>query len=415
MLEVLKKVGTNLVLKIKDLFAPSESQVYVKDLRKVMVYKDGRKCRYPENYDHIVRFGKIEKGEDNNKNMYKLRYGGYKYNLISVLSDEKGEPFKTRDGKSYFTIEFLVDKGKVNRDKHDCNDDYRGFYEPFKFKKFDLAGHLPVFEIDTSLLKLINSSVLTKKKKSKEGKVQEFIDEKGRNGELLYTSDYKKLSTSFFEIRAQGNNLELDKSLISVSVVFIAGLAKICAKLLAFIPMKLAEHLIRRQNSIAKSCGYFLFTTAIMVKNLVNIGTTMLKAPILLFVANKKKYGDAYLTMWNCQLREYWKEFMKDFSVIGVGKREELRDKDDEKIIGTWKELNVRKLFVEKGLEERVNNSSEDINKSEEQSLNRKKSQNEIDKRIAEFRNQKGSNVYIRKEQNRRNSQQGQDDKPHTY
>ncbi len=93
---------------------------------------------------------------------------------------------------------------------------------------------------------------------------------------------------------------------------------------------------------------------------------------------------------------------MKDFSVIGVGKREELRDKDDEKIIGTWKELNVRKLFVEKGLEERVNNSSEDINKSEEQSLNRKKSQNEIDKRIAESRNQKGSNVYIRKEQHYR-------------
>ncbi|QKX02189.1 hypothetical protein [Wolbachia endosymbiont of Dirofilaria (Dirofilaria) immitis] len=416
MLEVLKKIGTNLILKMKVLFAPFESQIYVKDLRKVVVYSDGRKCRYPENYDHVARFGKIEKGKDSNDSgIYKLCYGGYRYNLVSVLSDEKGEPFKTQDDKSYFTIKFLVDKGKVNRNEHDNNDDYHDFYEPFKFKKFDLVKHLPVFEIDTSLLRLVNSSVLTRKEKNKEGKVQEVIDEKGRNGKLLYTSDYKKLCTSFFEIRAQGNNLELDKSLISVPIVFAASLAKVCAKLLAFIPVKLGRHLISRQNLIAKSCGYLLFTPAIVVKNLVNIGATVLKAPILLFVANKKKYGDAYLTMWNYQLGEYWEEFMKDLSVIGIGEREKLSDRNDERIVGTWKELNARRLFIEGSLEKGVNRSSGGINKSREQNLNRKKLRNEVDERMAEFENQRDSNIYIRKEQNRRDSQQGQGDTPHIH
>ncbi|MGL9725207.1 MAG: hypothetical protein ACR5KV_00150 [Wolbachia sp.] len=42
----------------------------------------------------------------------------------------------------------------------------------------------------------------------------------------------KKLSTHFSEIRDQNGNLELNKSLIFVPIVFVTSLAKICAKLL---------------------------------------------------------------------------------------------------------------------------------------------------------------------------------------
>ena len=76
MLETLKKWGTDLTLKVKDLFTSPESQVYVKDLRKVMVYKDGRKCRYPKNYDEIVKSGKIiEAKNSEGETIYKLLYG----------------------------------------------------------------------------------------------------------------------------------------------------------------------------------------------------------------------------------------------------------------------------------------------------------------------------------------------------
>ncbi len=61
MLETLKKWGTDLTLKVKDLFTSPESQVYVKDLRKVMTYEDGRKCQYPKNYDQIVDSGRVVK------------------------------------------------------------------------------------------------------------------------------------------------------------------------------------------------------------------------------------------------------------------------------------------------------------------------------------------------------------------
>ncbi|MEY2393500.1 hypothetical protein [Wolbachia endosymbiont of Tettigetta isshikii] len=374
MLKTLKKRGTDLTLKVKDLFTSPES--YVKDLRQLMTYNE-KKCQYTKNYDQIVEFGKIiekkdsneklEKDKDEKKNPeYQLKYNGYEFDLALV---------KKVDNRSYFTIGFLVSK-----DRREI-DDYRKFYEPFGFKKKDLEKHIPIFEAqkteDTKYpFELTNSSILNKKEKSKEGKIHEVIDLKGRNGESLYTSDYKKRSTSFAEIRDQNDNLELDKSLISVPIVLAAGLAKICAKLL-LIPMKLGEHLINRQNPIAKFFGYFLFTPAMAVKNLVNMGTTVLKAPILLFVADKKKYGDFYWTMWKHQLKEYWKETKNDYSVIKEGKRSEPEEKDypEREIAGTWKELDARRPGIEKELDEQENNKEankgiNDKNKSEEQKQN---------------------------------------------
>jgi hypothetical protein len=377
MLETLKKWGTDLTLKVKDLFTSPESQVYVKDLRKVMTY-NGKKCQYPKNYDQIVESGKIIEKKDSNGKLvkdeegnpeYQLAYNGYKFDLASV---------KKVDNRSYFTIGFLVSK-----DRREV-DDYRKFYEPFGFKKKDLEKHLPVFEAQKTEgsqypFQLIHSSILTKNKKNKEGKIQEVIDREGRNGELLYTSDYKKLSTSFFEVRDQNGNLELDKSLISVPIVFAAGLAKVCAKLLTFIPMKLGEHLVNRQNPIAKFFGYLLFTPAIAVKNLVNMGATVLKAPILLFVADKKKYGDAYWTMWKHQLKECWEETKNDYSVVKEGKRSEPEKKDypdRDTICGTWKELDARRPCIEKELEEGPSKSSESMDKFKKQSSEEEKSQN---------------------------------------
>ncbi|GFR16846.1 uncharacterized protein TNCT_31261 [Trichonephila clavata] len=222
MLETLKKWGIDLTLKVKDLFSSSESQVYVKNLRKVMIYEDGRKCQYLKNYDQIVDSGrvikkndKLVKDKDGNPE-YQLIYNEYKFDLALV---------KEIDKKSYFTIDFLVSKGR-----REVND-YSKFYKPFKFSKIDLEKHLPVFEVDTKLLRLTNSSFLAKKGcfiNDDTGEVDEKDrDEKGRNGELLYTSNYKKLSTHFSEIRDQNGNLELDKSLISVPIVFATSLAKV--------------------------------------------------------------------------------------------------------------------------------------------------------------------------------------------
>lgn len=411
MLGTLKKWGTDLTLKVKDLFTSPESQVYVKDLRKVMVYEDGRKCQYPKNYDQIVESGEIIEKKDRNGKLVKdekgnpecqLAYNGYKFDLALV---------KEIDKKSYFTIDFLVSKGRgeVN--------DYSAFYKPFKFSKIDLEKHVPVFEVDTKLLRLTNSSFLAKKGcfiNDDTGEVDEKDrDEKGRNGKLLYTSDYKKLNTSFSEIRDQNGNLERDKSLISVPIVFATSLAKVCAKLLTSLPIKLGEHLISKQNPIAKSFGYLLFTPAMAVKNLVNMGATILKAPILLFVADKKKYGDAYFTMWKHQLKGCWEEAKSDFNVIKGGERLKPGQKDHKplSIVGTWDELNARRPDIEKELEEGLNKSSESIDKSRKPFIGeslKKKLQNKINEEIAGFGNQKSGNTYVEKLQNERNLQKGQ-------
>ncbi|WP_341822711.1 hypothetical protein [Wolbachia endosymbiont (group A) of Clivina fossor] len=377
MLETLKKWGIDLTLKVKDLFSSSESQVYVKDLRKVMIYEDGRKCQYPKNYDQIVDSGRVVKNKDGNPE-YQLIYNEYKFDLALV---------KEIDKKSYFTIDFLVSKGR-----REVND-YSKFYKPFKFSKIDLEKHLPVFEVDTKLLRLTNSSFLAKKGcfiNDDTGEVDEKDrDEKGRNGKLLYASDYKKLSTHFSEIRDQDGNLELDKSLISVPIVFATSLAKVCTKLLTSLPIKLGEYLISEQNPIAKSFGYLLFTPAMAVKNLVNMGATILKAPILLFVADKKKYGDAYFTMWKHQLKGCWEEARSDFNVIKGGERLKPGQKDHKplSIVGTWDELNARRPGIEKDLEKPSNKSSESIDKSREpdigKSLKKEKLQNKSNEKIA--------------------------------
>lgn len=370
----------SLTLGVRSLFTSSEpSTTYVKDLRKVITY-DRRKCQYPKNYDEIVKSGKIiEAKNSKDETIYKLLYGEEdkdgrqpSFDLAPVESTgskEKSVKFH------YFTINFLVDPDKDAREFCSSNRSYYSkYYKPFGFLKIDLEKHIPIFEAEKTKdsqypFELTNSSVLTKEVKNKEGKVQEVVDEKGRNGKLLYTSDYKKLSTHFSEIRDQNNNLELDKSLISVPIIFVASLAKVCTKLLTSLPIKLGEHLISKQNPIAKSFGYLLFTPAMAVKNSVNMVATILKAPILLFVANEKKYGDAYFTMWKHQLKGCWEEAKSDFNVIKGGEREaEQKEKRPnlDTIIGTWDELDARRPGIEKGLEKPSNKSSESIDKSRE-------------------------------------------------
>ncbi|AGJ99039.1 hypothetical protein wNo_06280 [Wolbachia endosymbiont of Drosophila simulans wNo] len=399
MFGVLKKGVADFTLKAKGLFASSESQIYVKDLRKVMTYTDGRKCKYPKNYDQIVKSGKVvESKNSNDETIYKLSYGKEIFELALV---------EKTDDRSYFTIDFLVNREKNKDVKH-----YDGYYKPFEFSKIDLEKHIPIFEAKKTNdpkypFELTHSSVLMKKVKNGEGKVQGVVDEKGRNEVLLYTSNYKKLSTNFSEIRDQSGSLELDKSLISVPIVFAAGLAKICAIMLTFIPMKLGENLIARKNQVAKSFGYLFFTPAVVVKNLVNVGATILKVPILLFVANEKKYGDAYLTMWKYQLKECWKEVKSDFNVVTNGERPKQKQKDHKplSIAGTWKELNAKKSDIEKNLEKGLSKNSESIDKSRELGVGeslKEKLQNKTDEKIAAAVNQKSNTPHIDGEIERR-------------
>jgi hypothetical protein len=376
MLGKIKNKGTDFVLKLKGLFTSSESNTtYVKDLRKVIIHK-GRNCQYPKNYNELVKSGKIirKQEKDSNGEPVKDENGNpkYQYKLLYGPKDKNGEQprfklalVKKDDDKSYFTIDFLL---------HPEGNDYSGYYKPFGFSRVDLVEYIPVFEVDTKSLRLTNSSVIGKKgfKPNDKGEFeQEDRDEKGRNGKLLYTSDYKKLNTSFFEIRNQNGNLEKDKSLISVPLVFAAGLAKVAAGVLTYLPMKLGEYLLSKQNPIAKGLGYILFTPAAVVKNLVNIGSTILKAPILLFVANKEKYGDAYFTMSKHQLNECWKEIKSDFEVVKNGEKTEQEQNvyPEKHLVGTWDELNARKPIIEKELEEKKNKEADETLRSQNESL----------------------------------------------
>ncbi|CCE77943.1 hypothetical protein [Wolbachia pipientis] len=402
MLETLKKWGTDLTLKVKDLFSSSESQVYVKDLRKVMVYKDGRKCQYPKNYDQIVQSAKIIENRDMHGNAILDKDKNPTYKLLYGQKDENGKQPSFRlslvtedkdNDRSYFTINYID-----NQDKQIPIDWLsKSYFELLGFSRMDLKKHVPIFEAQKTNdpkypFELTHSSVLMKKVK---------------NGELLYTSNYKKLSTNFSEIRDQNGGLELDKSLISVPIVFAAGLAKICARMLTFIPIKLGENLIARKNRVAKSFGYLFFTPAVVVKNLVNMGATILKVPILLFVANEKKYGDAYLTMLKHQLKECWKEIKSDFNVVTNGERPKPKQKDHKplSIVGTWDELDARSPGIERDLEKALNKSSESIDKSRESGVGeslKEKPQNKTDKKIAAAVNQKSSTTHIDREIERR-------------
>ncbi|WP_264705460.1 hypothetical protein [Wolbachia endosymbiont (group A) of Gymnosoma rotundatum] len=388
----------SLTLGIRSLFTSSEpSTTYVKDLRKVMMY-DGRKCQYPKNYDQIVQSAKIIENRDMHGNAILDKDKNPTYKLLYGQKDENGEQpsfrlsLVTKDednDRSYFTINYIDNQGKQIL----INELHKSYFEPLGFSRMDLKKHVPIFEAEKTKdpqypFELTNSSVLTKEVKNKEGKVQEVVDEKGRNGELLYTSDYKKLSTHFSEIRDQNGNLELDKSLISVPIVFATSLAKVCTKLLTSLPMKLGEYLIGKQNPIAKSFGYLLFTPAAAVKNLVNMGATILKAPILLFVANQKKYGDAYYTMWKHQLKGCLEEAKSDFNVIKDGEKLKPEQKDHKplSIVGTWDELKARRSGIEKDLEKPSNKSSESIDKSRKPDIGeslKEKLQNKSNEKIA--------------------------------
>ncbi|WFW29642.1 MAG: hypothetical protein LJI21_02610 [Wolbachia endosymbiont of Menacanthus eurysternus] len=368
----------SLYLIIKKLFNFPKSQVYINGFRKAMIY-DGRKCQYPKNYDQLIKLGKIEKIKKYNKKpKYYLKYKGYKFDLTLI---------KKIDNNLYFTISFLV-----NKNRYKIND-YRKFYEPFLFKKEDLKKYIPILEVKEIFNSKYPSFKLTDShvpiKKNKEKKIYKITGQKEKNGKLLYNSYFKKLNISFYEIRDQNGNLELDKSLISVPIIFIANLTKTCVRILTSIPMELGKYLINKQNSITKTLGYFLFITSTIIKNFVNLGTTIFKIPILLLVTNKKKYDDAYWIMWKFQIKECWKEIKNDYSIVKFG-GEKLKLKENSyypeyRIMGTQKELDNKEPNLEKKLKD-ISNKINEINNIE-QRKNPKKLQNEkINKEIT-FKN----------------------------
>lgn len=357
MFTTLKRWADVLTVKTRDLFNSSKSEIYVEDLRKVVTHKNGKKCKFPnKNYDKIVKFGKIvdrggskrlcysETENANEKKNEKKKLPEFDLTLV----EKDGKPYVTDDNKSYYTIDFLV-KGEKRK-----NDNYTAYYEPFGFSQIDLEKHIPVLEVDNASGKLTNSSIL-KKEIKKNGKVKEDDDPEGRNGELLYTSEWKKLNPDFFEIRDHNGNLELDKSFfVSVPLAFATYSASVFAGWVTSPFMKVGEWFISKQHPIAKAVGYSLYIPPAAVKNVVNIASTMLRFLILPFVADKEEYGDSYLTMWKHQLKESWQELKDDFSVIKNGKREKRVEIDYPKFKagGTWKELNAIKTVNEKKLEE---------------------------------------------------------------
>ena len=384
MFAIAKTKTVGLILGLKNLFSSSDSRVYVKDLRQVLTSNDGRKLKYQKNYSTVVQEGKIEKINSNDSPQFKLFFG--------KKDDKENQDmfdlcFICKDGdKSYYTISFLVNHraGK--------NDDFQGYYKPFKFSKKDLNTHLPVFEIteQNGKYKLSNSSILLKSVANKENrKVQELTDNKGRNGQFLYQSYYKKLNPYFFLIidlskdqhgdLKKSNNLEFDKSLISVPIVFTTTLAKIFGKCVSFIPEKIGTSLIKSNNQVVRAFGYCLFTPAVIIKNSINVIATTARLPILLFVADEKKYGNAYRTMWKYQFTECIKEVKNDYNIIKTGIVESIQEekKDlpkERKVIGTSKELDTLKLEIKNDLEYK-----QDYNKSPDKtnSMNKFDQQND--------------------------------------
>lgn len=318
---------------------------------------------------------KIEEAKDNDGKSIKDQDGNLKYILSyeEVVEDkeEKKEVkfdlvlVKEIGDKSYFTTDFLLNPKGDNNSK---------YYDLFESSIVSLKGR-SVFEVDTC--QLTNSSMLGKKdcKLNDKGEFnEEDRDPKGRNGKLLYNSYYGKpdpsknkneidikinikCNTSFFVIRDQNNNIEWDKSFISVPIVLASALAKVFANWLTVIPMKLGEFLIGKKHPIAKFFGYPLFTAGAIVKHSVNMLSKMPKAIILPFVANEKKYGDKYNTkLWH-QLIGHWDELKSDFDVIKDGKRkpEQEETRPNLEFTATWDELDKIKPGIKKDLEETKN------------------------------------------------------------
>lgn len=372
MFGILKEKINSLVFGTKGLFAPSKSQTYVTDLRRAVTHNvikdekniEGRQCRYPKNYHDVVEEGTIQIRKDSRGDpmpgKYELLFGKKNneekqpsFPLALVIKGISKETPPTEipyeDGnKFYFTLEDLVGKDPNDRA------DYSKIYKPFGFSKKDLETCLPVFEVENinadqkqgkdPIYKLTNSSVVTKKVNGKE-----VLDKKCRNGELLYTSNSGPFNIYFFAIKDERDNLELAKSLfISVPIMFVTTLLKICAKCVTFPFKKTGEYLLDKQNPIAKAFGYGFFTPVAIIQNVANMVATILRAPILLFTANKEKYGDAYYTMWKEQIKECWNDAKSDRNVITKGTREEGKEGKKEEsqphqMMGTWNELNARR------------------------------------------------------------------------
>ncbi|WP_369799936.1 hypothetical protein [Wolbachia endosymbiont of Ctenocephalides felis wCfeJ] len=135
------------------------------------------------------------------------------------------------------------------------------------------------------------------------------------------------------------------------------------------------------------------------------MGATILKAPILLFVADEKKYGNTYITRWKYQWRRYWEETKSDYSVIKDGNRSKLKQEDKPlSVVGTWKELDAMRPGVEKELEEGPSKSSESIDQSRKLGRNLKeKSQNASNEQIN--KNQERGTSHAKGVKEKRNSQ----------
>ncbi|HCE59398.1 MAG TPA: hypothetical protein DEQ74_00980 [Wolbachia sp.] len=361
------------ILRTGNFFTSSESLTYVEDVRRPVTHNvenEWRQCKYPGNYDDVVKNGRIQRRKDSQNNPipgeYELLFGDIdeegkqkSFPLTLVIQTVEEDSSKEGvyhdiiykdDNKRYFTIKELVGKDLTGQTN------YSRFYEPFEFSKEYLEKYLPVFEVTDinadkkqgkdPIYELTNSSVATKKVNG-----QKVSDEKCRNGKLLYTSDSERVNIYFFAIYDEKGNLELAKSLfISVPIMFFTTLPKLFTEYVIAPFMKMGEWLMNRQNSVAQIFGRVLFTPAAIIKNTLNMGATILKTPVLLFTANEKKYGDAYYTRLKEQFKKCWNDLKRDCEVITSGKvpeSEEEKGHTERYMIGTWEELNARKPGIQ--------------------------------------------------------------------
>lgn len=324
----------------------SESQVYVRDLRKVMLMNKKR-LKYPKKYHKIVKDGEIittDHTDSEGNVVLKLLYGkkdkkGLRpaWTLVHVATDEC-------HGKAYYTMHMLLYDSSERRLSSSC-------YEPFGFTSVDLKKYTPVIDIKKTddpgnPYQLTNTLYIARKGCSvsdESGEVDaNSRNEKALNGKQLYTAFYGKQDPSFFVIRDEHDKIELDKTILCFSVSLFVYTVIFIRMLLTFIPMKFGECLLHLKNPVSKVLGNIFFTPFVPLKFIVDLSAIIVKMPILLFVANEKKYGDKYWVLWKHELLKCFHELSSDCSVIKNGKRPDLSDYDEYFLIGTWDELNVR-------------------------------------------------------------------------
>lgn len=323
----------------------SKSQVYVEDLRTVMLF-NGKILKYPKNYHDIVQNGTIRfSGIDSDGNPHlELVYGNKAtkgkqlcWTLTHVAEDEC-------HSKAYYTMYSLVYKPVEELGS--------SFYEPFKFSRLQLRKYAPVIDIkktgdhDNPYI-LINSLYLAKEGCSINKESGEVDDnsrkEKGLNGKLLYYSTYDKQDPRFFVIRDENDRLEIDKSIICFVISLFVYTVIFLRKFLTFLPMIVGEWFLSHQNVFSKVLGNIFFTPFVPFKFLIDMLAIFVKITVLLFAADEKKYGNKYYILWKSELMECFRELKSDCLLIKSGKRS---DNESEygvyKLIGTWDELNVR-------------------------------------------------------------------------